>query len=36
VLVATGGRRVEAAARLGIDRTTLYRLMRKLGIDASD
>jgi DNA-binding NtrC family response regulator len=34
VLEATGGRRAEAAARLGIDRTTLYRLMRKYGIEA--
>jgi transcriptional regulator with PAS, ATPase and Fis domain len=33
VLAETGGRRVEAAARLGVDRTTLYRLMRKFGID---
>jgi len=36
VLDATGGRRVEAAARLGIDRTTLYRLMRKLGVDGGE
>jgi DNA-binding NtrC family response regulator len=35
VLEETGGKRVEAAARLGIDRTTLYRLMRRLGIDSS-
>ncbi len=33
VLADTGGVRVEAARRLGIDRTTLYRLMRKYGID---
>jgi DNA-binding NtrC family response regulator len=33
-LADTGGRRAEAAARLGIERTTLYRLMRKYGIDA--
>jgi DNA-binding NtrC family response regulator len=32
VLEATGGKRVEAAKRLGIDRTTLYRLIRKYGI----
>ena len=30
-----GGKRVEAARALGIDRTTLYRLMRKHGIDGS-
>ena len=29
VLDACGGKRVEAARRLGIDRTTLYRLMRR-------
>ena len=28
----TGGVRVDAARRLGVDRTTLYRLMRKYGI----
>jgi transcriptional regulator with GAF, ATPase, and Fis domain len=33
VLAETGGVRVEAARRLGVDRTTLYRLMRKYGID---
>jgi len=33
VLAESGGVRVEAARRLGIDRTTLYRLMRKYGID---
>jgi DNA-binding NtrC family response regulator len=31
-LAETGGVRVEAARRLGIDRTTLYRLMRKHAI----
>jgi transcriptional regulator of acetoin/glycerol metabolism len=36
VLAETGGRRAETATRLGVDRTTLYRLMRKLGIDAGD
>jgi DNA-binding NtrC family response regulator len=34
VLAEAGGVRVEAARRLGVDRTTLYRLMRKLGIAA--
>ena len=33
-LRATGGVRVEAARRLGVDRTTLYRLMQKYGIEA--
>jgi len=33
VLAATAGKRVEAARRLGIDRTTLYRLIRKYGIE---
>ena len=32
-LRASGGTRVEAARRLGVERTTLYRLMRKYGID---
>jgi DNA-binding NtrC family response regulator len=31
-LGATGGRRAEAAARLGIDRATLFRWMRRLGL----
>jgi transcriptional regulator of acetoin/glycerol metabolism len=31
-LAAAGGKRVEAARQLGIDRTTLYRLMRRHGI----
>jgi DNA-binding NtrC family response regulator len=33
VLGEVRGRRAEAAARLGIDRVTLYRLMRKYGIE---
>ena len=33
VLAEAGGVRVEVARRLGIDRTTLYRLMRKYQID---
>jgi DNA-binding NtrC family response regulator len=33
VLEQTGGKRVEAARRLGIDRATLYRLMRRYGIE---
>ena len=33
VLAEASGVRVEAARRLGVDRTTLYRLMRKYGID---
>ena len=33
-LRATGGVRVEAARRLGIDRTTLYRLMQKYDVEA--
>ncbi len=32
VLADVDGKRVEAAKRLGIDRTTLYRLMRKHGL----
>jgi DNA-binding NtrC family response regulator len=32
VLEQTGGKRVEAARRLGIDRATLYRWMRRFGI----
>ena len=32
VLKETGGRRAEAAARLGIDRTTLYRHITRLGV----
>jgi DNA-binding NtrC family response regulator len=31
-LAATGGRRAEAADLLGIERTTLYRLMKRLGL----
>ncbi len=31
-LAATGGNRVEAATTLGVDRTTLYRLMKRLSI----
>ncbi|MCA9606211.1 MAG: sigma-54-dependent Fis family transcriptional regulator [Myxococcales bacterium] len=33
VLEACDGKRVEAARRLGIERTTLYRLMRKHGLE---
>ncbi|MCB9596468.1 MAG: sigma-54-dependent Fis family transcriptional regulator [Sandaracinaceae bacterium] len=33
VLEEVDGKRVEAAKRLGIERTTLYRLMRKHGLD---
>ena len=36
VLADTGGKRVEAARRLGIDRTTLYRLIRKYGIEHAE
>jgi DNA-binding NtrC family response regulator len=36
VLRETDGVRVDAARRLGIDRTTLYRLIRKFGIAADD
>jgi DNA-binding NtrC family response regulator len=32
-LAACDGRRAEAARRLGVDRTTLYRLMRRHGIE---
>lgn len=32
-LAQAGGNRTEAAARLGIDRTTLYRLMRRLSLE---
>jgi len=35
-LAESGGRRVEAARSLGIDRTTLYRLIRKYGIEHAD
>ena len=33
-LAAAGGSRLDAARALGIERTTLYRMMRRLGIDA--
>jgi DNA-binding NtrC family response regulator len=36
VLAETGGVKVEAARRLGIDRTTLYRLMRKYSVTSGD
>jgi DNA-binding NtrC family response regulator len=36
VLAETGGKRVEAARRLGIDRTTLYRLIRKYKIEHAE
>ncbi len=32
-LAAVGGKRVEAARRLGVERRTLYRLMQKYGIE---
>ena len=32
-LAAAGGNRAEAARALGIERTTLYRMMKRLGID---
>jgi DNA-binding NtrC family response regulator len=35
-LAGNGGRRVDAARQLGIDRTTLYRLIRKYGIEHAD
>jgi DNA-binding NtrC family response regulator len=35
VLSEAGGVRTEAARRLGVDRTTLYRLMRKFQIDGN-
>jgi len=31
-LKSTGGRKAEAAAQIGIDRTTLFRLMKKLDL----
>ena len=31
-LTAAGGNRVEAATKLGVDRTTLYRLIKRLGL----
>jgi len=36
ILSETGGKRVEAARRLGIDRTTLYRLIRKYRIEHAE
>jgi PAS domain S-box-containing protein len=35
-LAATGGRRADAAKLLGISRVTLWKKMRRLGIDADD
>jgi len=35
-LAAAGGKRSEAARQLGIDRTTLFRLMRKYGIERAE
>ena len=32
-LAAHGGRRAEAAQELGVDRSTLYRLMKRLGVE---
>jgi DNA-binding NtrC family response regulator len=32
-LLETGGRRAEAARVLGVERTTLYRLMKRFGVD---
>jgi DNA-binding NtrC family response regulator len=32
-LAKSGGKKAEAAAELGVDRTTLYRLMKKLDLD---
>ena len=31
-LAAAGGNRVDAATALGVDRTTLYRLMKRLSL----